>query len=218
MSEHDDKETMRRDFERKIYDENSFDEPRKEQEACTDDHCRMERLAGNPDPHAAPSAGPTPICDASELPIQGRCYGHMPVDAGRKLERENADLRRQLTAALADAKSWEQQALEREQDDLRKQEPVAWRWRGRADEGVAWCAWDAGSIHPPYQADNNYQIEPLYAAPRQPEAHQDETVIARHSGKTLNREWHSVGEWLYPDDEIVSRSPPEAGQNKKETS
>ena len=37
-------------------------------------------------------------------------------------------------------------------------------------------------------------------------AAQDESVLAKHSGTTDRREWHSVSEWLYPGEEIVSRS------------
>lgn len=37
-------------------------------------------------------------------------------------------------------------------------------------------------------------------------AGQDEDIIAKHSGTTTRREWHSVGSWLYPGDEIVVRT------------
>ena len=32
-----------------------------------------------------------------------------------------------------------------------------------------------------------------------------ESVLARHSGETDRREWHNVGTWLYPGNEIVER-------------
>ena len=33
-------------------------------------------------------------------------------------------------------------------------------------------------------------------------------VLAAHSGQSAGREWHNVGEWLYPGDKIVLTSEP----------
>lgn len=39
-------------------------------------------------------------------------------------------------------------------------------------------------------------------------AERDEDTLAKHSGNSTNREWHSVGAWLHPGDEIVMRAAP----------
>jgi len=44
----------------------------------------------------------------------------------------------------------------------------------------------------------------------------DQETSAVHSGASAHREWHTVGEWLYPGDRIVTYRPEKSEQPTKE--
>lgn len=57
----------------------------------------------------------------------------------------------------------------------------------------------------PLATENAREVAQALSEPPDVHGEPDEGVLARHSGKTERREWHSVGTWLYPGDEIVER-------------